>query len=393
MRLAVLSHVLPPSPSGQAVVLYRILSGVDADTYYLISKESYQPSRQEPNGQFYLSARYYSLSREPQLYRPNRFGLWRLRALVNIFLSIAWRASKILRILQHDPATALIACTGDIADIPAGFLASRIARIPFYAYIFDDYVYQWIGGYRTLAKAISPFIFRKAAGMIGPNEFICEEYRQRYGKLPSLVRNPCDQDDLDKKVYPRWPAENNKIQIIYTGAVYHANSDSFQNLIQALKRLKTYNIELHIFTAQTAEELEKQGIAGEKIYVHSHIPYDEILEQQCKADILFLPLAFESPIPEVIRTSAPGKLGEYLASGRPVLAHVPRDSFVSWYFREHHCGALVDENDPGTLARTIERLVNDPSLRRYYENNARQRARLDFTPGIARARLLALFFS
>ena len=77
-----------------------------------------------------------------------------------------------------------------------------------------------------------------------------------------------------------------------------------------MKILSEYPLELHIFTAQSHEQLLEQGIASEKIITYSHIPNGEILERQRKADILFLPLAFEISIPEVICTSAPGKLGE-----------------------------------------------------------------------------------
>ena len=203
---------------------------------------------------------------------------------------------------------------------------------------------------------IAPFIFKRSAGIVGPNEFICDEYRQRYSVRATLVRNPCARDELTIKPYDQWPAENGKIKIVYTGAIYHANYDCFRNLIRAMESLLEYNLELHIFTAQTPEQLADQQVKGEHVFIHSHVPYSEILEEQRKADILFLPLAFESPIPEVIRTSAPGKLGEYFASGRPVLAHVPADSFVAYYLSLYKCGWVADQNDPARLATVIIKL-------------------------------------
>ena len=41
-KTAIVSHVLPPSPSGQAVVLYRLLEGMPPDRYCLISRERYE---------------------------------------------------------------------------------------------------------------------------------------------------------------------------------------------------------------------------------------------------------------------------------------------------------------------------------------------------------------
>jgi len=388
MQFAILSHILPPSPSGQAVALYRILSRIDPDSYYLISREFYPQEKHRADNALPLKATYHALSPEPQVYYPNRYGFWRIRNLINIFLSIFLRTVNILKVIRNNPIRILIACTGDFADIPAGFLASRIKGIPFIAYIFDDYVYQWTGGYRMVAKMISPFIFKWSRGIIGPNEFICDEYQQRYRVKSALVRNPCAMGELTKSVYTRWPTEKDKIRIIYTGAVYHANYDCFRNLIRAMDILIEYNLELHIFTAQTPEQLVDQQIEGEYVFIHSHVPYSQILEQQRKADILFLPLAFESPIPEVIRTSAPGKLGEYLASGRPVLAHVPADSFVAYYLGSYRCGWVADQNDPYRLAMQIKGLVTDTEVRFEIIQNALRQAHRDFSPETARNILL-----
>ncbi|MBA4386268.1 MAG: hypothetical protein C0410_16160, partial [Anaerolinea sp.] len=244
MKFALISHVLPPSPSGQAVVLYRILSNIDSNEYYLISSTPYQREKQRTDQPFILRAVTYPLPLESVLKSPSRFGLWRVRSVMNIFIRIVARTRNILKIVHREHTTAIVACTGDLADIPAGFLASRMAHIPFFAYIFDDYVFQWTGNYRLFAKLVAPFIFKHSTGIIGPNEFICTEYQRRYGVTPSLIRNPCDMDELTKEIYTQWPAENGKLKIIYTGAIYHANFDCFCNLIQAMESLSEYNLEL-----------------------------------------------------------------------------------------------------------------------------------------------------
>jgi hypothetical protein len=91
--------------------------------------------------------------------------------------------------------------------------------------------------------------------------------------------------------------------------------------------------------------------------VHPHVDLQESLAIQHDADMLFLPLAFHSPIPEVLRTSAPGKMGEYLSSGRPILVHAPQDSFLSWFFRQHRCGVVVDSPDCGLLADAVRDIL------------------------------------
>jgi len=384
-RFAVLSHTLPPSPSGQAVMLYRILSGFDPEEYYVVSRDVYE--RRNPQEAF-LPVVYFDVlpPRWLQLLTGIRLPL-PLRDMINIVATTLWRTYKLVRIGQKNPVQIIIAGTGDIADIPAGFFASKVLGVDFHAYIFDDYVYQWTGLYRFLAKLMSLWIFRLSAGVIGPNEYICEEYSRRYRINCALVRNPCSIEELDASVNDQWPDELDKIKIIYTGAIYHANYDCFHNLIAAMNLLQEHAIELHIYTAQTVEQVMAQGIKGERIFIHTHIPYDQVLKKQRQADILFLPLAFESPIPEVLRTSAPGKMGEYLASGRPILAHVPADSFVAYYMKTKQCSAVADKNDPSDLAGHILKLILDENYRCMIVKNARRQARLDFDPRISSTRL------
>jgi glycosyltransferase involved in cell wall biosynthesis len=226
--------------------------------------------------------------------------------------------------------------------------------------------------------------------MIGPNEYICQEYQRRYEIPHILVHNPCDKEELEEEPFTHWPDEVGKIKILYTGAIYHANFDCFRNLIIALESLEIYRPELHVFTAQTASDIEIQGIKHNRLYLHDHIPYKDVLGYQRQADILFLPLGFASPYPEVIRTSAPGKLGEYLASGRPILAHVPGNSFVAYYLKKHQCGWIVEQNNPVQLADVIIKIIKDAESRNRFEQNALERAKIDFSPSVARDQFLRL---
>ena len=153
--------------------------------------------------------------------------------------------------------------------------------------------------------------------MIVPNEFLARELEQSLGARTAVVHNACT---VPEDVAPPPPARD-PARIAYTGAVYAANHDTFRNLIASLDLLARA-ARIDIYTAQSAADLEAAGIVGH-VKRHAHLPADEILRMQADADVLFLPLAFESPYPSLIRTSNPGKMGEYLAAGRPILVHAP----------------------------------------------------------------------
>ena len=64
------------------------------------------------------------------------------------------------------------------------------------------------------------------------------------------------------------------------------------------------------------------------------------------------------------------KMGEYLASGRPILAHAPADTFVARHIRQHQAGFVVDTPDSRSLAAVLRELSWNSELRRSLCANA-----------------------
>jgi len=380
------SHVLPPSWSGQAVVIYRLLRDLEPGSYCLISRQNCAPSGQEETSSG-LPVPHYHLPAEFRIRGAGRLGL----EVGSDWLRTFQRARHIARIVKQERVEAVVACSGDLYDLPASYLASRWVGVQCYPYLFDDYIYQWaVPTQRSFAQRFAPRLFRGAAGVIVPNEFLRDEYRCRYGIEPVVIHNPCADSQGDLEQEAAWPADPGEITIVYTGAVYHAHYDAFRNLIAALEQLGRPRVKLHLYTAQPAADLDQEGISGSSVIQHPHLPESEVSAVQRRADILFLPLAFDSLIPEVIRTSAPGKLGEYLTTGRPTLAHAPADSFVAWYLKEYACGLVVDRSEASLLARALRRILDDADLRQRLGANALARARIDFSQRDAQARFMKL---
>jgi glycosyltransferase involved in cell wall biosynthesis len=387
---ALISESLPPSWSGQSVALSRMLEGIDSENYRLLSTVDYGKAR-APNATLEkLPARYLRLDFFPGTPRPPKLGVRSILAFSRIAAAILRRGREIAAIVRQEGCASVIACSGDMYDLPAGFVASKLARVPFVAYVFDDYARNLEDPFdRFVTENLADSFIRGADAVIVPNEFLRDEYRSRYDVSAEIVRNPSFAPGGAALSPVPWPAQPGEIHLLYTGAVYYVHFDAFRNLTEALRGLGRLGVALHVYSAQSPEVLETQGIHG-PIAFHGHCAQDEIRRIQREADVLFLPLAFDCPVPEVVRTSAPGKLGEYLASGRPILVHAPADSFLAWYFRTYECGALVDVNDTGAVAETLRRLIDDEAFRSKLIRNAANRAKEDFAPQVARSRLLDL---
>jgi glycosyltransferase involved in cell wall biosynthesis len=393
MKFALVSHVMPPSWSGQAMMLARLLRGFNSAEYCLISAHP----RADGAAAFArtLGGRFYHVPHETYFNRGYRYGLQFVREAINFLPGVRARARRIAQIVESEKCEAIVACSGDLEDLPAAWLASRRLGLPFYPYMFDYYSHQFIPAEkRLLAQLVEPLFIRRAVGIITTNEVLSDHLRRRYGVESTVVHNPCDLTEYEKLLDLHLQKETDKqrkaeVKIVYTGAIYDAHFDAFTNLLRAIEIIGREELKVHVYTAQSPAELEAKGLGGPTIF-HEHLPASAMPSVHRVADILFLPLAFNSLYPILVKTSATSKFGEYLAAGRPILVHAPPDSFVSWYVRRHECGLVVDDNDASTLAVAIQRLLEDSELRKRLVTNAWERARADFDVVTARARFAEL---
>jgi len=388
VRFALVSNVLPPGDSSHAAVIYRLLRDLDPRHYCLLSSETVAAGGPSGASGGLPGARH-ALRPVPRLTRGYRWGLRLWRERVNFGVGVAVRARAMARILRSEGCDAVIVCTGgnDILDFPAAFLASRLTGTRFYAHLLDQYgemVAHMLGEH--VFAALEPMLLKRAAAVFAPNPFARDAIRSRYQIEAHVLHNSCDLAEYGGPVKAESAdsviALNDERRIVYTGSIGPLHYDAFRNLLAAVATLNRRNVTLHLYTAQPQSRLEGEGIRGPVVF-HSPQPLAAVPALQEQADVLFLPLAFHSDHPEIVRTAAPGKLGEYLAAGRPILVHAPPDSFVASYCRDHRCGIVVDRSDPAQLAAALESALSDPALRSQLRARAWQRAEADFAMGNA----------
>ncbi len=405
-KFAFVSSALPIAPntpqaarSGLGLILDRLLRCIPSERYCVITTLDRPPDALDA-AYYFLKSHHMSLfSLEQTLsttvgisrarfYRPClRWFRSAYRAgkrlaystmVANAEQPIKNRGHQIAKIAQRENCALIVGCSGELYDLPAAHRASQLTGIPFVAYILDYYGGGWRGSQGALARRLEPALLKDAAAVLVTNEHMADIYRRDYGVEAAIIRNPC-------VIPPPLPADtpdpllpSDTVNIVYTGAVYTAHYDAFHRLTAAIRALQRSDVKLHIFTNNPPSVLALEGISGSEVVLHNYLPPERIVHVQQRADILFLPLAFHSDLPKMIATSAPGKTGEYLAAGRAVLVHAPSDSFLSWYFRQHACGAVADSEDIGLLTDTLRRLIGDAAWREQLGQSARARAVADF---------------
>ena len=375
MKLVVISHAMPPVPSGQSNILYHLLRHFEPGGYCLVTGFHYELPGLVIDRTRILPANYYVCPEKFLIGPGNRWGLARLAIIMSV-VGIPHLAYQYYRIIRREKANGVVACSGYLTFLPAARLAARWAGVRFYPFVMDYYRYQFLHPLqRRLAGMFEPWILKDADGVFVLNEHLQDTYQARYGVSSIVIRPPVDMEDYGPYEWRPWTC-GNTVQIVYTGSIYEAHFDAFRRLVEAIRLLDQASIELRLYTNQRAEALAAEGIVGDFVHL-DYVVTDQVPAIQRRADILFLPMAFSSPFPEIIRTTAPGKSGEYMAAGRPILVHAPPDSFLSWYYRQHDCGLVVDREDAGALAKGISQLLEYQALAERLARNAYRQAMLE----------------
>lgn len=370
------------------MMLFRLLRDVDPSNYCLISTQDLNATDRAHDRQW-LPGRYFQIKTKYEIPWEHRPLKWRDAQRI---MRDAWaRARQITRIVKEQQCAAVLSCSSgdDLLDVPSGYLASRQAKVPFFLYLFDTYAHMWTQPpTQFIGQWLEPAIVKRAAGVIATNESVRDLLRRQYGVDSLVIHNPCDLEAYAN--LSKTPRDETQVKIVYTGAIYDAHYEAFRNLMTAIDMLGFPAIKAHVYTAQPEAFLAGKGVRGPIVY-HEHAPIASIPQIQHEADVLFLPLSFTTPYPELIKVSSPSKVGEYLAARRPILVHAPTDSFIANYFRQHDCGVVVDKNDPAALAAALKRILDDNDLRERLSANAYERAQKDFSLAAAQEKFVNLF--
>ena len=368
-KILLITHQPPPCKGGTAKILYRLFKMLPKNSYVILTTYSQFASRHRKfiDTKMRMSCKYYfSQGICPGTPYTRWIALLEYFILPFMFLKCLYVIKKenIDRILVH-PITGTFLLT-------ACFI-HRITGIPLYIYMFDLFEEQMdkksIRG--IMAGPVERLTMRTATNVFVMSERLQEHYFKKYNRRTVLLPHPIDLKGKVVRQKISLVKSEAKYKILLTaGMIYNAHIDTIKNLILAIRGMP--EIEFNIYTLNTNEYLKKYGINGSNVVYSGYVASKNIYIIQKKADILFLPMAFQHPFPELIRTASPGKLPEYLASDTPILVHAPPEAYISWYAQKYGWGMVVDKPNPKLLKIAILKLLGDKKLQQDLIKNARE---------------------
>jgi len=294
-----------------------------------------------------------------------RFAISRyrvMRSLVRFYATIGRMVLLGHFIAQRRNIRGVVGISDTGPALISTYLLSKLCRLPYVIYLFDLYLGNNLGIIENcLARTLEPLIFRRAAAVFLTNEGIREYYRLRYGRTikPFLLHNSIFPAQYERLRTPY--AAMRPYRIVFTGSAYWAQEQSLLNIIQAMDELRDPEILLDLYVPNPPHSILKH-IANRNNIRISAAPASEMPRIQCGASILYLPLSWNTASPDIIATATPGKLSDYLASGRPILIHAPPYAWVNQYAKQEGFGLVVDEENIQKLRNSVLKLLADRRL-------------------------------
>lgn len=292
-------------------------------------------------------------------------GLKRLVHHASFALASFW---PMIRTARSRP-DVVIAIAPSLMALPVAKLAARLARAPLWLHVQDFETEAAFAtgllGERSLLGRMARWAERRLLAMAGHVSTISPQMRARLiakGVPPERTSELRNWADDAVQAHPRdsvgayrseWGVGSRKLAL-YSGNI--ANKQGLEIVIEAARLLEQRGDLLFAICGQgpNRARLEAQAQGASNILFCDLQPRERLDELLTAADIHLLP-----QVAEAADLVLPSKLGNMLASGRPVVACAAPDTGIAAEISGS--GIAVPPGDPQAMARAIVALADDPA--------------------------------
>jgi glycosyltransferase involved in cell wall biosynthesis len=294
-----------------------------------------------------------------------------------------------------------------IFSVPAEYALVRLTRqiasylhIPIAAQVYDNWMpMHYRKGLmaerkrRRLDRELRA-LFDCAALRFGISEIMCEAYGAMFDQpfLPLSV--PVDVDLWHRPLGERVQGSGS-LSIVYAGTIHqHAAYAGLADMSRVVEMLNRAGmaVKFSIIGSVAANESQIGELGGEFTEFVCLPERKDLIERVGRADLLFLPVAFDAESRQFIKYSLPAKSAAYMASGTPILVYAPADVPISMEAVRHGFAHVVSEADIDQLASATSHLLSDAPARAGISAAAVRRAKEHYDMKAESIRVRRLFY-
>ena len=214
---------------------------------------------------------------------------------------------------------------------------------------------------RLLDRRLESRVVTSADVVVAVEPSTCGDFRTRFGIDPLLVTNGFDREVECEFALPA-AYDVGRVTLVHTGPMCDPRGRNPQGLLSALRRLLDEDPDipsrLQVLVAGRSEFDERALLveAGVERLVTQlgHLPRGQAIALQRAAQAVLL----------ITSTEVPGKLFEYLACGRPIIALADRNA-AARIVEETGTGIAIAPHDSDAIASAIRSALRGELDRRY----------------------------
>src|SRR5262245_61235346 len=247
---------------------------------------------------------------------------------------------RCLRLVQKYKCKSLLVVFPNQEYLLAGYLISLITGAKLFPYFHNTYLEGMVtrGLAYTFARWLQSKVFARASHVFVMSEGMMDLYRDRYPAMRCCALVHSFNEDIPTWKMPSQPGS--PIRFVLSGNINRTCLDAAVRLCSAISQA---NSTLTILSGTPKAYLEELGMLREQDR-YATVSRDDVLKHLSEAVIVLLPHGFTGDCgEEEFRTIFPTRTIEYLICGRPILAHAPKECFLTRFLRQHECALIVDE--------------------------------------------------
>jgi glycosyltransferase involved in cell wall biosynthesis len=290
------------------------------------------------------------------------YGRWRRRALA----SAEW-------IRAEAEPEVVVATYPPLEDLEIGLGLANALSIPLVVDFRDGILYEPVekrrmerhGCLRRHYRTVETAVAQRASAILAAFPSLTRHLTDEYG-VDTVVTLPngYDPEDLGD-ADGTWSFDSENFNLVHTGRFGGSDIDrdvsplcsAVEDLIADQPALGD-RLRLHLVGPLARRERRRfeSLITRGVVVCHGLVSLPEALASQRAADALLLMTSMERA------GHAPGKLYEYLHSGRPIVGLSPPGSYCASLIRSTGSGLVADPRDTSAIAELLGRIVSEPAV-------------------------------
>jgi glycosyltransferase involved in cell wall biosynthesis len=279
-------------------------------------------------------------------------------------INVGWTPFAVaagLRTIRQAQPRLLYSTAGPFTSHLVALLLHRLTGLPRVAELRDGW-YEWNRAIfpdypfwrHWLERPLESAVIHRAERVVLVTDLMTRAFRCHYRDLPAehFVHVPNGYDRVQFAGLPPPRREKDRFEVVHAGSLYYGRS--LEAFLEAAGRLgaedASFAASFHLTLlgsldegarVELAQQLERHGLFG-SVSHQGYVDHRSALVAMSSADLLLL-VVNTTPGAEA---AVPGKLYEYLAVGRPILAIVPAGAEASQIVRRTRSGWVAPAHDP-----------------------------------------------